>query len=699
MAKIRILPEKLANQIAAGEVIERPASVVKELVENSLDAGADRIEVEIEGGGTRLIRIIDNGCGMDEDDLLLCLERHGTSKLSEAEGLAAITTLGFRGEAIPSIGSVAQLAISSRSAASPFGTRVVLEYGKLLKVHEVGCPVGTTCEVRNLFGNTPARRKFLRTLRTELGHIEEVVKNFALTATTVTFILRIDDREALSMGHDRSLESRLALLLRHQGAFIQVDMKSGPGSVEGLLLPPETPGVGALGLRIAVNGRIVRDRTIAHGVAEGMRNFLMKGRAPIGLVRLALPLGDVDVNVHPAKHEVRFRSSREVHELVRQAVAEAMANYQRTLRLAIFGAGRRAEPSPLPPSPQPWGAQEESGEEGLPGGPESLVPQPSIPEGDDLAAMAEPPASQEPQPGYQSRAEFHPMVQGMETGPETRPQRPGLAPGHVKIMPVRTLREGHDPASHSPAARPFPTQPPPAPNAARQDKPLTSPAAPTPLPDLLTDSEPLTRSRPPATSDTPSQQRPRQHQLLVIGQFDNLYIFCRSGDELLVIDQHAAHERLLFEKLRRQYAAARVARQTLMFPVPVQLSLLQCRLVEENLDVIDRLGFTVRDFGGNTYVVAAVPALAGRVEPGALFLDLLEQFGGKDSEGGGHLDTVLASLACKAAVKAGTALSAAEIDRLLDDMAAADLFSHCPHGRPVVKRFSREDIKRWFYRG
>ena len=730
MAKIRILPEKLANQIAAGEVIERPASVVKELVENSLDAGADRIEVEIEGGGTRLIRIIDNGCGMDEDDLLLCLERHGTSKLSEAEGLAAITTLGFRGEAIPSIGSVAQLTISSRSLASPFGTRVVLEYGKLLKVHEVGCPVGTTCEVRNLFGNTPARRKFLRTLRTELGHIEEVVKNFALTATTVTFILRIDGREVLSMGQDRSLESRLALLLKHQGEFIAVEKKNGPGSVKGLLLPPETPGVGALGLRIAVNGRIVRDRTIAHGVAEGMRNFLMKGRAPIGLVRLALPLGDVDVNVHPAKHEVRFRSSREVHELVRQAVAEAMANYQRSLRLAIFGEGRRAEPSPLPPSPQPWGTQEESGEEGLPGGPESLAPQSSIPEGGDLAAMAEPPSSREPQPDYHAPAEVRPTGQGPETGPDTQPQQPGLAPGQAEFTPEGALRDGRDSDSAGWAAKAYPAQPPPAMNATRQVKPSTCPASspreagitseksarppahfpalpateaqrpqPPSPPDLLADSEPLTRSVPPAFSDTPSQQRPRQHQLLVIGQFDNLYIFCRSGEELLVIDQHAAHERLLFEKLRRQYAAATVARQTLMFPVPVQLSLLQCRLVEENLDFIDRLGFTVRDFGGNTYVVAAVPALAGRVEPGSLFLDLLEQFGGKDSEGGGHLDTVLASLACKAAVKAGTALSTAEIDKLLDDMAAADLFSHCPHGRPVVKRFSREDIKRWFYRG
>ncbi len=619
MAKIRILPENLANQIAAGEVIERPASVVKEMVENSLDAGADRVEVDIEGGGTRLIRVIDNGCGMDEDDLLLCLERHGTSKISAVEDLAAIRTLGFRGEAIPSIGSVAQLTIVSRPIHADFATQVVLAYGKLLKVHQVGGPVGTNCEIRNLFGNTPARRKFLRSLRTELGHIEEVVKNFALTAGGVTFILRIDGREVLALGLDQPLERRLASLLRHTGSFIVVEKNDDCRLVEGLLLPPETQGVGNLGLRIAVNNRVVRDRVISHAVTEGMRSFLMKGRMPIGLLRLTMPASEVDVNVHPAKHEVRFRSSREVHELVREAVVEALAGYQHSLRLTIFGEGRRAEPSAIPSAAQP----------------------------------------------------------GVDAAP--------------KLYRDETEQ-------YQPLPPPYPPPPRDRNNTQAAAPPLSFPVLQSaePLPHREKDNDPSPSTFSPRQVATPH----RRHHLLVVGQFDNLYIFCRSGEELLVIDQHAAHERLLFEKLRQQYQASAVVRQTLMFPLTVQLSLLQSRLTEENATTIDRLGFTIRDFGGNTYVISAVPALAGTTDPATLFFDLLEQFGGTTAgEAGGGPETLLASLACKAAVKAGTALTLTEIDKLLDDMTAANLFSHCPHGRPVVKRFTSNDIKRWFYRG
>ncbi len=328
MAKIRILPEQLANQIAAGEVVERPASVVKELLENSLDALAGRIEIEIEGGGTRLIRIIDDGTGMDEDDLLLCLERHGTSKIATEKDLAAIATLGFRGEAIPSIGSVSQLTMTSRPAASPLGTRVVLDYGKLTKVQQIGCSLGTTCEIRNLFGNTPARRKFLRTSRTELGHIEEVVKNYALGSPAATLILRVDGREVLSLDRTLSVPQRLTTILHYDGPFIEVatDGPAGTGrAVSGFLIPPERVTIGPARLRLFVNGRAIRDRMIVHGVTEGMRGFLMKGKNPSGLIHLTLPPDEVDVNVHPAKHEVRFRNAREIHDLLNQTVAQGPA--------------------------------------------------------------------------------------------------------------------------------------------------------------------------------------------------------------------------------------------------------------------------------------------------------------------------------------------------------------------------------------
>ncbi|MFH0780388.1 MAG: DNA mismatch repair endonuclease MutL [Pseudomonadota bacterium] len=628
MAKIRILPDQLANQIAAGEVVERPASVVKELLENCLDAGADRIEVEIEGGGTRLIRVIDNGSGMDEDDLLLCLERHGTSKLTTEDDLIAIATLGFRGEAIPSIGSVSHLAITSRPAEAPLGTRVVLHYGKLVKAHEIGCSYGTTCEIRNLFGNTPARRKFLRTVRTELGHIEEVVKNYGLCSPATTFILRIDGRDTISLDRTQSIAERLGMIMHYNGPFIEVGNKTetaGNREITGYLIPPEKVTLGPARLRVFVNGRVIRDRMIIHAVTEGMRSFLMKGKNPSGLIHLTIPPTEVDVNVHPAKHEVRFRNSREIHELINQSVAKAMRDNQAEMKMAIFSIHRSIEPT-------------------------------AIPLDVDLVDILS---------SYSSE----PQSLSSDYTDDTLPVPSAASP----VTP--------------PAPKPDATQPP------RRQSLLSTTE---PLPNLA--SRQSNYVSPPVP--TRAEPTPPSHNLLVIGQFDNLYIFCRSSEGLMVIDQHAAHERLLYEKLRKQYQAAKITRQTLMFPVTVELSLFQAQLVEKNGEEINRMGFSIRDFGGNTLIISAIPALAGNISPRDLFFDILEKFGSESSGGdkGGCLDTVLTTMACKAAVKAGTSLSGPEIDKLLNDMANADLFSHCPHGRPVVKQFTRDDIKKWFYR-
>ncbi len=627
MAKIRILPEQLANQIAAGEVVERPASVVKELLENCLDAGAHRIEIEIEGGGTRLIRVIDNGCGMDEDDLLLCLERHGTSKLAREEDLAAIATLGFRGEAIPSIGSVSQLSISSRPREKQLGSRIVLHYGKLVKAHEIGCSYGTTCEIRNLFGNTPARRKFLRTARTEIGHIDEVVKNYSLCSPNTTFILKIDGRETLSLDQSQSIADRLATILHYDGTFIAVESGAPPSEdfqLTGFLLPPEKVSHGPARLRVFVNGRAIRDRMITHAVTEGMRSFLLKGKNPSGLIHLIIPPTAVDVNVHPAKHEVRFRNTREVHDHIQQRVAHAMILQQTGMKMTIFSADRRVESSPIPLDVHL--AEEKGGYDSSP-----LPP-------------------------------FNPIAGAMVASPPPRPA--------VQALPRKTSPQMLQPQS------------------------------------LLRTAEPLQKTSYAALEDRslPIPNQPGTgapgHNLFVIGQFDNLYIFCRNSDGLLIIDQHAAHERLLYEKLHKQYQSATIVRQTLMFPVTVELSLFQTQLVEKYSAEIERMGFSIRDFGGNTFIISAVPALAGTSDPGDLFADILEQFGSESSVGdkGGSLDTVLASMACKAAVKAGTALNDQEVDKLLSEMVKADLFSHCPHGRPVVKQFSRDEIKKWFYR-
>lgn len=644
MSKIRILPEQLANQIAAGEVVERPASVVKEMVENSLDAGATRIEIEIEGGGTRLIRIIDNGEGMDEDDLLMSLERHGTSKIQTEEDLGAISTLGFRGEAVPSIGSVSKLTLTSRTKDSDLGTRVVLEYGKLTKVHEIGCSFGTTMEVRSLFGQTPARRKFLRTTRTELGHIEEIVKNYALGCPEITFILRLNGKDSLYFDSSQSLTQRLASVMHYDGGFIPVSAMKGAGphktQVTGYLVPPEKVTVGPSRLRIFVNSRAVKDRMVTHAIGEGLRSFLMKGKNPSGLIHLEIPHEEVDVNVHPAKHEVRFRQSQDVHTFLSCAVASAMEKHQRDLQVSIFGADDTQERTPAPI------------DSGL--GVENI-----------LSAVD---------------SNHNITISNIS---ETNP-----------VMPISSFDSGKFDANTSEKIWP-----------SKESSPVWEPTklSEPPSQSLLTASEPIAKDLevPETFSSVPIQEDKRQakHNLLVIGQFDNLYIFCKDSEGLLVIDQHAAHERLLYEKLHKQFLDKCVVSQTLMFPETVELSLFQVNLTLKNQDEIQRMGFSISEFGGNTFVISAVPALAGISNSRELFLDILEQFGSETSSGGGgRLDNILANMACKAAVKAGTSLSTQEIDNLLNEMAKANLFSHCPHGRPVVKRFPSDEVKKWFYR-
>ncbi|MCF8055888.1 MAG: DNA mismatch repair endonuclease MutL, partial [Desulfocapsa sp.] len=548
MSKIRVLPEQLANRIAAGEVVERPASVVKELLENSLDAGADRIEVEIEGGGTRLIRVIDNGEGMDEDDVLLCLERHGTSKIKDDKDLEAINSLGFRGEAIPSISSVSRMTIISRQRSADLGTTAILNYGKLHKIHETGCRRGTTFEIRNLFGNTPARKKFLRTNRTEIGHIDELVKNYALAAPEVSFLLRIDGRQTLHMDSGQDLPQRLASVLHYTGDFVTISHTEPGGAlpkITGYLVPPDHPLKGSARIKLLVNGRSVKDRMPAHGVIEGLRGFLMKGHNPAGLLHLHLSPAEVDVNVHPTKQEVRFRRSRDIHQLIVQAIQQGMHGYQQTLKQSFFSVQSSGSGTLKTDQWQPTAVS--------------------------------------------------PTNQGETPRPNANPQ----------------------------VSQPATAEPIPVPCSQKYDPPRLRPAF--------------------------IEPEKKGHGLKIIGQYDNLYIFCQSSDGLLVIDQHAAHERLLFEKLKEQFLKGSITRQNLLFPETVELSLADVQKVEQYGDEIDTMGFSLREFGGNAFVLSAVPALGSRLPPVELFLDILEQFDSSNSSKrkGSLLEDILASMACK----------------------------------------------------
>jgi DNA mismatch repair protein MutL len=637
LSQIRILPENLANQIAAGEVVERPASVVKELVENSIDAGATSLAIQVEGGGTSLIRVIDDGRGMDQDDILLSLERHATSKLTSIAQLEDIRTLGFRGEAVPSITSVSRLSITSRQAEAQLGNRVEVRFGKVIKVHEMGCQTGTIVEVRDLFGNVPARKKFLKSGRTELSHIEEVVRSYVLARPDLAVSYTVNGREVISLpaAGDGGVAQRLKYLLGcdNREELVVVAGAAGELRFSGFLLLPDHFAGSSAAFRAFVNGRPVRDRLISHAVTEGLRNYLLKGRKPAGVLFLDLPPAAVDVNVHPAKQEVRFHQAKAVRQLVVRAVAEAMAGFQAGLKSSVFGSDpARSGPPPAENFP-------------LKSPP---APAPSI--------RATPPprlfSAPVPQKTGDLRGDSYDRMKTAASG-------------------LRLSEPGYSPAARFPGVAP----------AAREP---ARPGAAAPAPGVAGEA--------PAPLAFAGRLR-------VVGQLLGAYILCEGDDGLVAIDQHAAQERLIFERLKKEFAAGRVACQALLFPQTLELGRAEIDILEGAAAEIAAMGIDIREFGGTTYVLHGVPAIMGQVAPAEILRGVLAQYVGSGDGGEARrLDNILAMMACKAAIKGGHALAPAEMQGLLEEMAKNQVFSHCPHGRPVVRKFSAAEIKKWFHR-
>ena len=658
MSKIKILSENLASQIAAGEVIERPASVVKELIENSIDAGAQNIVVQIEGAGTRLIRIIDDGEGMDQDDVLLCLESHATSKIISQNQLGAIQTLGFRGEAIPSIASVSRLNITSRRSSDSLGTRAEVRFGKLLKVHEMGCSQGAIMEVRDLFGNVPARKKFLKTERTELSHIEEIIRSYALSRPDIGLTLNINGRDAISLPAEAdTLKSRVKRLIYRQatGSLIQIGNRSGTENrrkevtISGYLLPPDEAGPGRSNLRLFVNGRSVRDRMITHAVTEGLRSFLMKGRNPSGVIFIRTPPDSVDVNVHPAKHEIRFHKPNIVHQLVVDAVNRGIKDHQDNVRSSLFRVpsdGGRVSIEDISTSPAP----------------------------ETEKIVIDPPAPPLPEKSFPAADPFADPFQDMRV----------REPGHS----ISSNEPQYQDDSHDRARETF-----------------IPPSVPTPNRSI---SQPMQESAPqrtvqpsPAIQALSENLEPATGSLTSLGQILDSYILCKCKNGLIAIDQHAAHERLVFETLKKQFLGKGVASQVLMFPLIMECDSEQINILEQHTDEIARLGIEISEFGGGSYACRAIPAIMSHITPEEIMRGIFEQFRNKSEEkksGAARTDTVLAGMACRAAIKANRPMKTEEIDELLNKMQKADLFTHCPHGRPVYKYFSDNDIRKWFHR-
>ena len=577
MPRIHQLPPSVVTKIAAGEVIERPASVVKELLENSVDAGATRIDIELEQGGTELIRVVDDGHGIEPGDLPLVFASHATSKLQAADDLFRIGTLGFRGEAMASISGVARVTVQSRAAGQSTGCELSCNGGELGEVRPWNGAPGTRVEVRHLFFNTPVRKKFMRTISTELGHAVEMVTRLALGNPALHLVIRHNDRLVHEIPADTSLVDRIGLFFGKEvrDALIEVPGEQGPVSLSGYVADPACDRGNARLQYLFVNGRCVRDRSLGHALQEAFRGLLMSGRYAVGFLFLQLPPDQVDVNVHPTKSEVRFRDSQALYHLVRGAVKRALLAKNLVPRLQVPETTSFAS------------------------GPSDVFPQ----------------ASMLPQP----------------------------------VVPT---------AEPSPAA----------------------PEAPTPTQYSVLGTQYSVPNR--------------------AIQIHDAYLVVETPDGMLVIDQHALHERILYEQLRARVRDGKLEVQRLLIPEPIELTMEQAGAILEARTQLGELGLEVEDFGGGTVAVSSYPALLGRVPVSQIFQSVVDVLATKDRPPTREqlLDRLLATMACKAAVKAGDRLTPEEIDHLMRLRPTADDSHHCPHGRPTSLVFSRQELDKQFRR-
>lgn len=582
---VKILPENLANKIAAGEVVERPASVVKELVENALDAGADNIRVEISAGGRRLIRVSDNGHGMSREDALLALERHATSKITRDQDLEAISSLGFRGEALPSIASVARLRLKTREAGSIEGTEILAEGGVIRSVQACGMAVGTELSVEQLFFNTPARLKFLRSAETEASHVGDLLVRLALSRPERAFRYLNDGREQLQVSPG-NLQQRLQKLVARDTPLFKVAGETAAASVNGYLAAPAAARSTTAAMFTYINGRFVRDKVVQHAIMQAFRPILEKGRYPLLALFIELPPEEVDVNVHPTKHEVRFRHRQQVHDTIAGCL-------DATLRES------------------PWLQRRE------------------------------------------------PVFQGTAPPAEHRPV---------------DYRDGVQQAL---------------------DRFMTKPAVP--MPQVREQNSDYSA---PAVVATPLAPRGYFTGMAVIGQFRAAYILCQADDRLVIIDQHAAYERVRFEQLKAAFTADAIESQGLLLPETLELSFSEAELISRHRELLTCLGFELEPFGGPTWRINAIPRIAEGAAATSLLRDLLAGLAqqGTSSAFEEIRDELLARVACHSVVRGSRHLDRVQMEALLQDMDRTDFSAHCPHGRPVSHEITLKELEKIFGR-
>ena len=601
--KIHILPDDLINKIAAGEVIERPASVVKELVENALDAGSTEIDIALESGGKRLVRVADNGEGMERDQALLALERHATSKISSESDLFSIVTLGFRGEALPSIASVSRLEMITRPSGAESGWRILAEGGRIEKVAECGCPPGTEIFVRDLFFNVPARLKFMSSDSAEMRHNQETAASIALGYPGVSFRAVHGGRTFLDTPAVSNPADRVVSVLgrgSHAGPYARMEFTGDGLSLWGIFSHPHHTRPTSRSIYIFVNGRPVRDRTLMHAILQAYKGILPRGRYPLGALFVDISPSQVDVNVHPAKREVRFLEAGRLHQSVVRALGEA-------IRRAAKDVGREVSAS----------------DAALPGG---------------------------------------------STGDEwVKPKGP------LKIAPPR---------------RTVPYRPATTPTSIFQEVPL-----PHEHPAAEGDGE---STEPETGGGTVPYGKGFFSSLTYLGQVRGTYLVCHSKDSLVVIDQHAAHERIAYKQLRDGFDSSAPATQQLLFPETVELAPAEAKALESHLEELARTGLYIEPFGGGTFLVTELPAVMAGRSGKAMVEDIADELAARERSKSldDEVDRVLMRMACHSAVRAGERLDDREVRELLAKMDSIDFAVTCPHGRPVYTTIELSEIEK-----
>ncbi|MBL9155388.1 MAG: DNA mismatch repair endonuclease MutL [Verrucomicrobiales bacterium] len=614
MGRIRLLSDALASQVAAGEVVERPASVVKELVENSLDAGARSIEIAVQRGGIALIRVLDDGCGMGRDDALLCVERHATSKIRTKEDLGAITTLGFRGEALPSIASVSKFRLATRERDALTGTEVIINGGKMASVRDCGEPPGTQIEVRSLFFNIPARRKFLRSETTEFSHLEQTVRVQAVAHPGVRFALVHNERLLFQLPATADLRERVRGLAGADLAsrLLEIEPQTHHGvTVRGYIGPPGMGRSDRKQMLTFLNGRPVEASMLTYALREGYHTALMKGNYPVTFLFLETDPAAVDVNVHPAKREVRFHDGHAVRDAVVTAVSDTLT---RQMRRPVSGVGLTGT------APAAVAAAT----------PAYLVP----PSQSELIPMAE---------QHSLRRDWaEPAVSRTEISDET----------------------GYD----------------------RRSDPVSSESATPP---------------PAAGADEPSPAAtPRAEDFRLLGVLGKLYVLLEGKEGLVMMDQHAAHERVLFEEMRRRMETGGVPSQSLLVPLMVELEPRDFDLVAQNLETLARLGVAAEPFGGNTLKIDALPTFLKSDDPETFIHQIIDELRGASRLTSKMRlgEDMVATTVCRHAVKANDPLRPAELEKLLRDLLVCEMPYCCPHGRPTLIQIGYAELERKFGR-